>query len=45
LLNFILNITLPEIDMDQYKISLGISAAEFALKKADEFKRSFFSNT
>ena len=31
--------------MDEYKISLGISAAEFALKKADEFKRSFFSNT
>ena len=31
--------------MDQYKITFGISAAEFALKKSDEFKRSFFSNT
>lgn len=45
LINFILNISLPEIDMDQYKITFGISASEFALKKADEFKRSFFSNT
>ena len=45
LINFILNISLPEIDMDQYKITFGISAAEFALKKTDEFKRSFFSNT
>lgn len=26
LINFILNITLPEIDIDQYKISMGISA-------------------
>lgn len=26
LINFLLNITLPEIDIDQYKISLGISA-------------------
>lgn len=45
LINFILNITLPEIDMDQYKPSLGVSAAEFANKKTDEFRSSFFSNS
>ena len=38
LINFILNISLPEIDMDQYKITFGIGAAEYALKKSDEFK-------
>ena len=45
LINFILNINLPEVDMDQYKISFGVSAADYAKKKADEHKRSFFSNT
>jgi hypothetical protein len=45
LINFILNINLPEVDMDQYKISFGVSATDFAKNKADEFKRSFFSNT
>lgn len=36
---------LPEIDIDQYKLSMGISASEFALKKANEFRSSFFSNS
>jgi len=31
--------------MDQYKSSLGVSAAEYANKKTDEFRKSFFSNS
>lgn len=46
LINFILNITVPEIDIDQYKIIMNISAEEYALKKANELCRaSFFSNS
>lgn len=44
LINFLLNISIPEVDIDQYKIAMGISAAEFAAKKANEFRSSFFSS-
>ena len=43
LLNFIMNIQIPEIDLDAYKIGMNISAEEFAMKKVREFKNSFFS--
>lgn len=44
LINFFLNITIPEVDIDQYKISMGVSAEEYATKKANDFKSSFFSS-
>lgn len=44
LINFLLNISIPEVDIDQYKIAMGISAQEFASKKANEFRSSFFSS-
>ena len=40
-----MNITIPEIDIDQYKITMNISAEEYATKKANEFRSSFFSNS
>jgi hypothetical protein len=40
-----LNIPLPEVDIDQYKILLGISVEEYAMRKANEFRSSFFSNS
>ncbi len=45
LINFLLNVKLPEIDIDQYKINMGISASEYAIKKTNEFRSSFFSNS
>jgi len=37
LINLLLNIRIPEVDMDQYHIDLGLSAQEFAKRKAQEF--------
>ena len=45
LINFILNISIPEVDIDQYKIAMGISAEEYATKRANEFRSSFFSSS
>ena len=38
LINMILNMTVPEIDMDQYHMSLNISAEDYANKNALKFK-------
>jgi hypothetical protein len=38
LINLILNIPIPEIDMDSYNIGMSISAEQYALKKVEEFK-------
>jgi hypothetical protein len=44
LINFLMNISIPEVDIDQYKISMGIGAEEYANKKANELRSSFFSS-
>ncbi len=44
LLNLILNMSIPEIDLDQYHISMNISADDYANKKATEFKMSSSNN-
>lgn len=36
LINFILNIQIPEIDMDLYSTELNISAEEYAMRKVNE---------
>lgn len=45
LINFILSIPIPEIDMNAYNIALNVSAEQFALKKVNEFRRSFFTTS
>lgn len=40
LINSVMKLSLPEVDMDQYSAGLRISANDYAVKKATEFMQS-----
>ena len=46
LITLVQGIVIPEVDIDQYKITMNISAEQFANRRAEEFRSSsFFSNS